>query len=204
MSVRIWPGGRADIRQNLSPTSMISKNPQQVCDDPLTLSRRSPIICTRCEDSKPALGSSIRTTRSMSMSALAQNRRHRETNELTGIPQTERVTTTPKTQQPGTGLNSLDQLFYQSSDPTYLISRMSCLKTTIFAGYTHSSFTVSSSVVGRRGRTKEKRDDERSLRNRLCRTPGCMVDEFPRGSGVDYSVSEHQKGSLSQAVAFEG
>jgi hypothetical protein len=58
-------------------------------------------------------------------------------------------------------------------------------------------------VVGRRGRTKEKRDDERSLRNRLCRTPGCMVGES-RGPGIDYSVGGHQKGSLSQTTAVEG
>lgn len=45
---------------------------------------------------------------------------------------------------------------------------------------TDSSLTPSSSVVGRRGRTKEKREDERSFKNRRCRTPGCILAGFSK------------------------
>jgi hypothetical protein len=34
---------------------------------------------------------------------------------------------------------------------------------------------VSSSFVGRRGRTNVNSEEERSVRNRRCRTPGCIV-----------------------------
>jgi hypothetical protein len=40
---------------------------------------------------------------------------------------------------------------------------------------TYSSLTVSSSFVGRRGRTNVNSEEERSVRNRRCRTPGCIV-----------------------------
>jgi hypothetical protein len=34
---------------------------------------------------------------------------------------------------------------------------------------------VSSSFVGRRGRTNVNNEEERSVRNRRCKTPGCIV-----------------------------
>ena len=34
---------------------------------------------------------------------------------------------------------------------------------------------MSSSFVGRRGRTNVNSEEERSVRNRRCRTPGCIV-----------------------------
>jgi hypothetical protein len=45
----------------------------------------------------------------------------------------------------------------------------------MFLELAYSSLTVNSSLVGRRGNTKENNDDERSLRKRRCSTPGCMV-----------------------------
>lgn len=39
----------------------------------------------------------------------------------------------------------------------------------------YSSLTVSSSFVGRRGRTNVNSEEERSVRNRRCKTPGCIV-----------------------------
>lgn len=40
---------------------------------------------------------------------------------------------------------------------------------------THSSLIDNSSLVGKRGRTKENNEVERSLRKRRCRTEGCIV-----------------------------
>lgn len=34
---------------------------------------------------------------------------------------------------------------------------------------------MSSSFVGRRGRTNVNSEEERSVRNRRCRTPGCII-----------------------------
>lgn len=48
---------------------------------------------------------------------------------------------------------------------------------------THSSLTLSSSLGGKRGRTKENREVERSLRKRRCNTPGCILVEL-RIAGV--------------------
>lgn len=47
---------------------------------------------------------------------------------------------------------------------------------------------VSSSEVGSKGKTKEKSDVERSLRKRLCKTPGCMLD--------DGTVEEDREGMM--------
>lgn len=46
----------------------------------------------------------------------------------------------------------------------------------IKGGSTDSSLTVSSSLVGKRGRTKVNNDDDRSVRNLRCKTPGCILD----------------------------
>lgn len=64
----------------------------------------------------------------------------------------------------------------------------------VVAPLTHSSLIVSSSEVGRRGSTKEKRDVERSLRKRRCKTPGCMLADGTVESSLDGMIARRLKG----------
>lgn len=124
---------------------------------------------------------------------------------LTGIPQAERITAAPETQQPRGWLQPLNKFFNKTSHPKKIMVRPICLisRITIFQCATslascvrstgdveecqktdtHSSLTLSSSLGGKRGRTKENREVERSLRKRRCNTPGCILVEL-RIAGV--------------------
>lgn len=137
---------------------------------------------------------------------------------LTGIPQAERITAAPETQQPRRWLQPLNKFFDKTSHPKkimvrpiLLISRItifqratslaSCVKSTgdveeCQKTDTHSSLTLSSSLGGKRGRTKENREVERSLRKRRCNTPGCILVEL-RIAGVlrQYDSADELPGS---------
>ena len=72
-------------------------------------------------------------------------------------------------------LDGLDELLDQASHPTPSSATVRGNSRKSGVGETHSSLTVSSSLVGKSGRTKEKSEEERSFVNRRWRTPGCMA-----------------------------